>query len=38
MKDCGACFEIMIWPRSNSKVKIKTKIMTCLRYWFPGRD
>ncbi len=32
MKDHGACFEIMIWPWRNSKVKIKTKIMTCLRY------
>jgi hypothetical protein len=32
MKDCGACFEIMIWPKSKSKDKTMIMIMTYLQY------
>ncbi len=31
-KDCGACFEIMIWAKSTSKDKTTIKIMTYLWY------
>ncbi len=38
MKYCGACFKAWSVPESNSKDKIKNKIMTYLQHSFLSGD